>query len=72
MYFIRKHASTNLRIIVLKQTSIAYMEIIFPRWVNLILRCSVNITEEAILVRIFSMCKNDIMDYKTIDDEELN
>ena len=72
MYVIRKHASKNVRRIVLKQTSSADMEIIFSRWVNLIRRCGVNITEEAILVRMFAMCNNDIMDYKTIDDEELN
>ena len=56
----------------LKQTSSADMERIFSRWVNLIRRCGVNITEEAILVRMFAMCNNDIMDYKMIDDEELN
>ena len=72
MYFIRKHASTNVRRIVLKQTSRADMERIFSRWVNLIRRCGVNITEEAILVRMFTMCNNYIMDYKTLDDEELN
>ena len=72
MYLIRKHASANMRRIVLKQTSSADMQGIFSRWVNLIRRCGVNITEEAILVRMFAMCNNDIMDYKTIDDEELN
>ena len=56
----------------LKQTSSADMERIFSRWVNLIYRCGVNITVEAILVRMIAMCNNDIMDYKTIDDEELN
>ena len=61
-----------MRRIVLNQTSRADMEIIFSRWVNLIHRCGVNITEEAILVRIFAMCNNYIMDYKTIDDYELN
>ena len=71
MYFIRKHANTNVRRIVLKQTSSADMKRIFSRWVNLIRRCGANITEEAILVRMFAMCNNDIMDYKTIDDEEL-
>ena len=72
MYLIRKHASTNVRRIVLKQISRADMEKIFSRWVNLISRCGVNITEEAILVRMFAMCNNDNMDYKMIDDEELN
>ena len=56
----------------LKKTSSADMEIIFVRWVNLIRRCGVDITEETILVHMFAMCNNDIMDYKTIDDEELN
>ena len=72
MYFIRKHASTNVRRIVIKQTSSVDTKIIFSRWVNLIRRCGVNITEETILVRMFDMCNNDIMDYKNIDDEELN
>ena len=62
MYFIRKHASTNVRRIFLKQTSSADMERIFLRWVNLIPRCGVDITEEAILVKMFSMYNNDIMD----------
>ena len=56
----------------LKKTSSAEMKRIFSRWVNLIRRCGVNTTEEAILVRMFAMCNNDIIDYKTIDDEELN
>ena len=64
--------STNVRRILLKQTSNADIERIFSRWVNLIRGCGVNITEEAVLVRMFAMCNNDIMDYKTIDDEELN
>ena len=51
-----------MRRIVLKQTSSADMERIFSRWVNLIRRCGVNITEEAILVRVFDMCINDIVD----------
>ena len=71
MYFIRKHARTNMMIILLKQTSSAYTERIFLRGVNLIRRCSVNITEEAIFVHIFAICNNGIMDYKKIDDEEL-
>ena len=58
--------------IVLKQTSSADMERIFSGWVNLIRRWGVNITEEAIIVRMFATCNNDTMDYKTIDDEELN
>ena len=56
----------------LKQTPSADMERIFSRWVNLIRRCGVKITEDSILVHMFSMCNNDIMDYKMIDDEELN
>ena len=56
----------------LKQTSTADMERIFSIWVNLIRRCGVKITEESILFHMFSVCNNDMMDYKTIVDEELN
>ena len=52
----------NARIIVLKQISSADMGRIFSIWVNLIRRCGVKITEEAILVHMFAMCNNDIMD----------
>ena len=61
-----------MRRIVLKQTSSADMERIFSRWVNLIRRYGVNLTEEAILVCMFVMCNNYIIDYKMIDEKELN